>query len=125
MQTNKSNDQALAINKITTGDQLRLLFVKNQELNPWGAYQLLKQTPAFKGGYQWVRKLFYCAKRLGLIIFVREEKGEALVPKRIYKIVPGFEDDPRWHNLHSALYPNSAIGALLYPEKKSEEDANE
>ena len=110
--------------KPTTGEKLRRLFINNKVLCPWQAYYLLKRDQRIRGRYQWIRKLFYVARRLGLIMFTHEEIGKTQIPKRFYKIITGYEHDPRWRNLHAELYPSSTIGGLNYAKEKSNKDHN-
>ena len=110
--------------KPTTGEQLRLLFINKGEINPWTAYRLLKIKGRFRGSYGWVRKLFYVARRLGLIMFTHEEIGKTQIPKRFYRIITRYKHDSRWRNLHAELYPSSAIGGLNYAKEKSNKDHN-
>lgn len=125
MQTNIPDKNGQKVDRQTTGDRLQQLFIENNDLYPWQAYRLLKSKSSFRGGYQWIRKLFYVARRLGLISFSHEGEGKTQIPKRFYKLISGHEADPRWHLLHSELYPKSAIGGLHYTELHSPEAKDE
>jgi len=124
MQNEVRNDKVLNKSKLTTGEKLLRLFIKNKELYPWQAYRLLKHDPHFRGRYQWIRKLFYVARRLNLISFTRQGKGKTQIPKRFYKLTPRSEADPRWRLLHAEPYPSSAIGGLNYTKGKSTKGHN-
>ncbi len=100
--------------RITTGDKLRDIFLENGDVNPWQAYRALKATPGFCGSYAHVLRLFYACREIGLIEFSREEASSTPILKRVHRIVPGREYDPRWHQPMAELYPATSIGGLYY-----------
>jgi hypothetical protein len=99
---------------LTTGQRLRDIFLEKGEVNPWSAYQQLKETSGFRGSYGHVLRLFYACRAIGLIEFSREEESTTPIAKRYHRIVPGFENDPRWFTPHAELYPAAGMGGLKY-----------
>lgn len=100
--------------RLTTGQRLRDIFLELGEVNPWGAYSILKRHPSFRGSYGHVLKLFYACREIGLIKFSREEESTTPIAKRYHRIVPGYEQDPRWRSPHAELYPSASQGGLYY-----------
>jgi len=57
-------------------------------------------------------------KAIGLIYLDGERPGTKLLRKRIYRVVPGTENDPRWRvNPMIELYPQVALGSARYRGK--------
>jgi len=67
-----------------------------------------------KASYLSVVRYFYILRRLGLIEFVRQESGRGRYPRRVHRIRPGMEDDPRWSAPQVALYPETRWGGARY-----------
>ncbi len=72
----------------------------------WKFWRVLKKRTS----YQAVRRYFWILKEIGLIEFVRAEPARAPFKKRIYRIIPGMEEDPRWRHPQIELYPDTALG---------------
>ena len=79
------------------------------------AYRLVKKTTS----YDSARRYFYILKKLGLIEPTRREWGRGYIPKQLYHIVPGMENDARWPAPQIALYPETRLGPRRYAKKKS------
>jgi len=67
-----------------------------------------------KTSYNSCRRYFWILKKLGLIEPTRRVMGRGAIPKQLYRIVPGMENDPRWSAPQVALYPDTALGAKRY-----------
>lgn len=94
--------------------RVRDLLLEERELFAAEAYRRLK-SDGKRSSYPAVQRLFYDLRQLGLIEFVRAEKGKAPIDRRYYRIVPGRENDPIWLGQpHHELYPASSLGGLVY-----------
>ena len=71
-----------------------------------------------KTSYGSVRRYFWILKKLGLIEPTRRELGRVVIPKQLYRIVPGMEHDPRWSAPQVALYPGTRFGGARYKKAK-------
>ena len=78
------------------------------------AYRKVKKKTSYGG----VRRYFYILKKLGLIEPTRREWGRGPIPKQLYRIVPGTEEDPRWTAPQVALYPATRYGGARYQKAK-------
>jgi hypothetical protein len=82
------------------------------EVGTGGPYDFYREFREMKPttSYASVRRYFWILKELGLIEYVREAPSTAGFPRRLYRIVPGREDDPRWEFPQIALFPTSGFG---------------
>ena len=82
------------------------------EVGTGGPYDFYKEFREMKPttSYASVRRYFWILKELGLIEFVRTAPSAAGFPRRLYRIVPGMEDDPKWGYPQIALFPTSGFG---------------
>lgn len=67
-----------------------------------------------KTSYGSARRYFWILKKLGLIEPTRREMGRGTIPKQLFRIVPGMENDPRWTAPQIALYPDTGLGGKRY-----------
>jgi len=67
-----------------------------------------------KTSYGSARRYFWICKKLGLIEPTRRVMGRGVIPKQLYRIVPGREHDPRWSAPQVALYPDTQLGRSRY-----------
>lgn len=63
-----------------------------------------------RSSYASIRRLFWICSRLGLIVRVRSEPSGRGMPRSIYRIAPGRENDPAWDNPQGALLPETLEG---------------
>lgn len=98
-----------ALEDLRAGEAIREYLQTMDEGNPYGFYKLWRQVKK-RTSYQSVRRYFWILEELGLIEFVRAEPSKAPFRKRMYHIVSGMEDDPRWYHPQSELYPDTALG---------------
>jgi hypothetical protein len=93
-----------------TGAAIREYLLRKGIASPYDfyrAYRVVKPNTS----YDSVRRYFYFARKLGLIEFAGEEPGSrGGFPKRLYRLAPGAEDDPRWWYLQIACYPITGLG---------------
>lgn len=74
------------------------------------AFRLVKK----KTSYASARRYFWILKKLGLVQPTRRVMGKGLIPKQLYRIVPGRENDSRWAHPQIALYPSTGAGRSRY-----------
>ena len=88
--------------RMRIGLMIKQYLLEKGEGNPYEFWR--KYSP--HTSYQHVAKYFYMLKRLGLIEKIREEPSSrsSTIPKSIYRIVPGMEEDPCWEYPQSCLY---------------------
>jgi len=67
-----------------------------------------------KTSYGSARRYFWICKKLGLIEPTRREMGRGVIPKQLYRIVPGMDTDFRWSAPQAALYPDTRLGRSRY-----------
>ncbi len=67
-----------------------------------------------KTSYNSCRRYFWILKKLGLIEPTRREMGRGVIPKQLYRIVPGKEDALEWRAPQVALYPSTRLGRSRY-----------
>jgi len=98
-----------AITSALTGLAIREFLL---EARTGGSYDFYKEFRELKPttSYASVRRYFWILKELGLIEFVRVAPSAAGFPRRLYRIVPGREDDPRWGYPQIAMFPTSGFG---------------
>jgi len=91
-----------------------------QEVGEGGPNDFLKafRKVKKKTSYDSARRYFYILKRLGLIEPTRRELGRGVIPKQLYRIVPGMENDPRWSAPQIALYPETRWGGARYEKRR-------
>jgi len=82
------------------------------EVGTGGPYDFYKEFRELKPttSYASVRRYFWILKELDLIEFVSTAPSATGFPRRLYRIVPGKEDDPRWGYPQIALFPTSGFG---------------
>jgi len=93
-----------------TGEAIRTFLLRVRMGSPYDFYKEFRGVKPTTS-YNSVRRYFYILRKLGLIEFVTtapSEKGG--FPKRLYWVVPGMEEDPRWAYPQIALYPITGFG---------------
>jgi len=100
-----------------TGLAIREYLLQVVEGSPNDFYKEFRKVKR-KTSYPSVRRYFYILKRLGLIEPTRRVPGRGPIPKQLYRIVPGMEDDPRWIHPQVALYPATRWGGARYAKAK-------
>ena len=100
-----------------TGLAIREYLMQVGEGSPNDFYREFRKIKR-KTSYASVRRYFYILKRLGLIEPTRRVPGRGPIPKQLYRIVPGMEDDPRWMHPQVALYPATRFGGARYQKAK-------
>jgi len=100
-----------------TGMAIREYLLAVGEACPNDFYREFRKVKK-KTSYASVRRYFYILKQLGLIEPTRRVPGRGPIPKQLYRIVPGMEDDPRWTAPQIALYPNTQWGGARYAKAK-------
>jgi hypothetical protein len=96
-----------------TGLAIRDFLLETGEGSPNDVLRSLRKVKK-KTSYDSVRRYFYILKRLGLVEPTRREMGRGAIPKQLYRIVPGKENDDRWAAPQAALYPDTRLGGTRY-----------
>jgi hypothetical protein len=100
-----------------TGLAIREFLEAMGEAGPNDFYTRFKEVKP-STSYNNCRRYFYILRRLGLIEPTRREMGKGLIPKQLYRIVPGMQSDPRWSAPQVALYPDTRFGRARYEKAK-------
>lgn len=104
------------ITPLLTGIAIRNFLLRVGSGGPYDffrEFRLVKETTSYAS----IRKYFYILRELGLIEFVEEAPSAGGFPRRLYRIVPGMEDDPRWGAPQVELYPATKFGKRRYRKK--------
>ena len=104
------------ITPLLTGIAIRNFLLRVGRAGPYDFYREFR-TVKPTTSYASIRKYFYILRELGLIEFVEEAPSAAGFPRRLYRIVPGMEEDPRWGAPQVELYPATRFGKRRYREK--------
>jgi hypothetical protein len=96
-----------------TGLAIREYLLQTNEASANDVLRALRKVKK-KTSYDSVRRYFWILKKLGLVEPTRREMGRGAIPKQLYRIVPGKENDDRWGAPQEALYPDTALGGTRY-----------
>lgn len=96
-----------------TGLAIRDYLITQGEGSPTDVYRELRKVKR-RASYPSVLRYFWFCSKMGLIQFVRREPGRARVQRKIYRVVPGMEGDPRWFAPQAAYYPVTRWGGARY-----------
>lgn len=99
----------MTITESLTGLAIREFLLQVGLAGPYDFYKEFRELKPTTS-YASVRRYFWILKQLGLIEFVRTAPSTAGFPRRLYRIVLGREDDPRWEFPQIALFPTSGFG---------------
>ena len=110
-------EEEIELTEILAGLAIREYLMIVGEGSPSDFYKAYRKIKK-KTSYASVRRYFYILKRLGLIEPTRREWGRGYIPKQLYRIVPGMENDPRWAHPQVALYPATRWGGARYEKAK-------
>ena len=100
-------------------EAIRDILIENNQCWPDEVYRQLAGRLPGKRSYLTVIRLMKALVEIGLIEFVRPEPGTELLDRRLYRVKPGYEDDPRWkeYPLH-ILYPGTRLGSIEYKARR-------
>jgi len=103
-----------AITTLYTGLAIREFLMALGKGSPYHFYKCFKAVKPTTS-YLSVVKYFYILSRLGLVEVVgTEPSSKKGIERKLYRIVPGREDDPRWMHPQQALYPDTRWGSRRY-----------
>ena len=96
---------------------LKAWLKKVGEGSPYDFYKFWKQIRP-KTSYAWVRKVFYAAKSLSLIVPTRKVPSKGPAPKQLYALNPFEYENPAWFTPCYALWPSNRWGSKRYYKAK-------
>lgn len=107
----------MSLTESSTGLAIREFLEEMGEAGPNDFYRAFRKVKA-SSSYDSCRRYFYILKQLGLIEPTKQVWGQSrMIPKQLYRIVPGMEADLRWEAPQIALYPETALGRSRYKKK--------
>ena len=91
------DQQEFVFNETTTSLAIREFMLKRGETYPAEFYRAFRAVRP-KTTYKNITWYFWILRRLKLIERTRTEPGKGIFPRQYHRIVPGRENDPRWHS---------------------------
>jgi hypothetical protein len=92
-----------------TGLAIREFLQNVGEAGPNDFYRSFRKVKP-STSYDVCRRYFWILRKLGLVERTRREMGQGAIPKQLYRIVPGKENDSRWNAPQGELYPDTRLG---------------
>lgn len=96
-----------------TGLAIREFLTEVGEGGPNDFYRSFRKVKP-STSYDACRRYFYILRKLGMIERTRREMGQGAIPKQLYRIVSGMENDERWSHPQITLYPSTGLGGVRY-----------
>jgi len=106
---------------MSVSEYIRDILLQTGGTYPSEVFRRLEEVYPRRTSLRAVLRNMAALKAIGLICLDGERPGTKLLRKRVYRVVPGTEDDPRWqrHPLHE-LYPATVWGGARYDKAKEE-----
>jgi len=101
------------INSRLTGMAIREYLLQVGVGCPYEFYKCFKKVKP-NTSYGSVVRYFWMLKKLGLIEVVGTEDRGYGIPRKLYRLVPGREDDPAWFRPQIVMYPQTKWGRKRY-----------